>query len=181
MNYIGWDLSTKRSGITSIGPNSGRGFKVLARWNKGPSTKNPGQVITFFENTVVKVFEPQPPSVVAIDWSLAEAHMRGNKRFTLLKAMVAGLVFTKLKEYGHLPTFIAPAEVRRQFDLGNNAKKKDVALAFANDWRREGFSVGALNNLNEHTLDALILAYVASKELHHNSQYSAFLEVSHDF
>jgi len=180
MNYIGWDLSTKRSGITKIDTSVPLGYKVLARWSKGPATRNPSRVVGFFEDTVEKVFKSQPSSVIAIDWSLSEAHMRGNRQHTLLKGLVAGIIFSELKKYNHFPVFISPLQVRKNFYLASNTSKENVAKAFAEEWRSIGFQVSGLNKLNEHTLDALILAYIAStKKL--TGKESVFFQVSDNY
>lgn len=186
INYVGWDLSIKNSGITLIVPDTESGFRVLARWGRGPKTVNLAAVTKFFNSAVPnKVFADLEPSVVAIDWTTAEAHMRGNKIFTTTKSYVAGLIYSRLCDLGHYPVFIPPKMVRNYFALSSNAKKDAVVNAFVSEWRHEGFSVEPLNHLNEHTLDALILAYVAHDQVPEIQAQSAtegvVLEITSDF
>lgn len=103
------------------------------------------------------VFEV-PGRIVGIDWGLHEAYW-GSRKPALQKAFLAGYVYRRLLGLGAMPLFIPPIQVRKYLGLKANATKEQVQLAFLP-------SVGshlhaAFNAMNEHEIDAVVLATLA--------------------
>jgi hypothetical protein len=91
--------------------------------------------------------------VVGIDWGLHEAYW-GSRKPALQKAFLAGYLYRRLLEYGALPLFIPPMEVRKFLGLKQGAEKSAVWDAFL-----PFCSMTAITEpRNEHEIDAAILA-----------------------
>lgn len=153
MISVGWDYSTKSSAIVTM---KGTSFSVNDSWTRGPAFKNLPGVINRLSRAISTL--PNEPFVIGIDWQPMEVYHKTNRQFASVKAFGAGYIWQAIKSEtpGHA-LFISPAAVRSALGVPKNSSKSQVVAAFSEIW--VATSGDPIKHLNEHEIDALILAY----------------------
>lgn len=154
MRTLGIDLGLSSTAVVQFDGSSFLTLRANQRVKPAPSL--PSDLGAAVQSIMRDIeFSPDEKEWVAIDWDERDIFWGNQRLMAQRKAFMAGYMYRYILEKGAIPLFISPAKVREAFGLKGTVKKEIVQEKATEIMPSSGLL------LDEHELDAAILAYVA--------------------